>query len=205
MFSLLYVDDETALLEISKLFLERDGDFAVDTAVSARDGLELMKGKRYDAIISDYQMPGMDGIAFLKKFRSLAIDKFRVAVSNQAPLLEVTHTTPGDTPFILFTGKGREEVVVEAINSGVDFYLQKGGEPKAQFVELRHKIRQAVRRKRAEDTIYQNEERLRFALEGANDGLWDVDLRTNEVYLSPRVRDPRVRVCGTSHRCTHLE
>ena len=53
---------------------------------------------------------------------------------------------PGDEdiPFILFTGRGREEVVIEAINNGVDFYLQKGGDPKAQFAELGHKIKKAV-------------------------------------------------------------
>ena len=68
----------------------------------------------------------------------------------------------------------------------MDFYLQKGGDPKSQFVELGHKIRQAIRRKRAEDHLYQNEERLRFALEGANDGLWDIDLPTGMTYLSPR-------------------
>jgi PAS domain S-box-containing protein len=132
-------------------------------------------------------MPGMDGIAFLKTVRS--------AASNRPPGLltdPVTsnptskHPTPGDTPFILFTGRGREEVVIEAINSGVDFYLQKGGDPKSQFVELGHKIRQAIRRKRAEDLLYENEERLRFALEGANDGLWDIDLPTGWAYLSPR-------------------
>jgi PAS domain S-box-containing protein len=186
MFSILYVDDESALLEIGRIFLERDGDFQVETAASAEEALERMKSKRYDAIVADYQMPDMDGIALLKTVRSFALDKFRVSVSNESPLLDIRRSTTGDTPFILFTGKGREEVVIEAINAGVDFYLQKGGEPRSQFMELGHKIRQAIRRKRAEDTLYKNEERLRFALEGANDGLWDVDLPSGGVYLSPR-------------------
>ena len=42
-------------------------------------------------------------------------------------------------PFIIFTGKGREEVVIEAINSGADSYLQKGGDPRMQFGELGQK------------------------------------------------------------------
>jgi len=131
MYHILYVDDEPALLEVGKLFLEQSGQFSVDIITSAPDALTLLDSKTYDAIISDYQMPGMDGIEFLKKVR-----------------------TSGNTiPFILFTGRGREEVVILAINSGADFYLQKGGDPKAQFAELEHKIRQAVQKHLAEASI----------------------------------------------------
>jgi len=59
----------------------------------------------------------------------------------------------GTLPFILFTGRGREEVVIEAINNGADFYVQKGSDPSSQFTELAHKIRHAVERKRAEDEL----------------------------------------------------
>jgi CheY-like chemotaxis protein len=73
----------------------------------------------------------MDGIAFLKTVRK---------------------TWP-TLPFIIFTGRGREEVVVEALNSGADHYLQKGGEPRSQFAELGHVITRSVERKRAGETI----------------------------------------------------
>ncbi|MGA7628615.1 MAG: PAS domain S-box protein, partial [Methanoregula sp.] len=127
MFTILYVDDEATLLEIGKLFLESGGQFSVDTITSASAALAVMDTKSYDAIIADYQMPEMDGIEFLKKVR-----------------------TSGNTiPFILFTGRGREEIVIQALNEGADFYLQKGGEPKSQFVELSHKIITAIERKRA--------------------------------------------------------
>ncbi|MCA1917573.1 PAS domain S-box protein, partial [Methanospirillum hungatei] len=66
----------------------------------------------------------------------------------------------GNIPFILFTGRGREEVVIEALNNGADFYLQKGGDPKAQFAELGHKIRQAVSRLKAEHELIESEKRL---------------------------------------------
>ncbi len=135
MISVLYVDDEPALLEIGKLFLEQNGQFSVDIITSAPAALTILKTKTYDAIISDYQMPGMDGIEFLKNVR-----------------------TSGKTlPFILFTGRGREEVVIQALNEGADFYLQKGGEPVSQFTELAHKIRQAVQQRRAEASIRDHE------------------------------------------------
>ncbi len=133
----LYVDDERDLLEIGKLFLEDLGGFLVDTQISGKTGLAALSSGRYDAVVSDYQMPGMDGIAFLKQVRG---SKNRI-------------------PFILFTGRGREEVVIQALNEGADFYLQKGGEPVAQFTELSHKIRQAVQQRRAEASIRDHERR----------------------------------------------
>ena len=139
MISVLYVDDEPGLLEIGRIFLERGGQFSVDIVTSAPAALTLLTTKNYDAIVSDYQMPGMDGIEFLKNVRN-----------------------SGNTiPFILFTGRGREEIVIQAINSGADFYLQKGGEPVAQFAELTHKIKIAVERKRADNALKQNEYRLK--------------------------------------------
>jgi len=138
MYSLLYVDDEPGLLDIGKLFLEQTGDFTVTCMLSGEEALGLLKGTIFDAIISDYQMPGMDGIDLLKSVRA----------------------SYGEIPFILFTGRGREEVVIAAINNGADFYLQKGGDPKAQFAELAHKLRQAIIRVHAEKALSDSEKRL---------------------------------------------
>ncbi|HOX34451.1 MAG TPA: PAS domain S-box protein [Methanoregulaceae archaeon] len=135
----LYVDDEPGLLEIGKIFLEGTPEFQVDTLISAQKALSGNAITGCEAIVSDYMMPEMDGIAFLK------------AVRKQF----------GDLPFILFTGKGREEVVIEAINNGADFYLQKGGDPRSQFAELAHKIRQAVARRRADFLRIKTEQDLR--------------------------------------------
>ncbi|HPS23916.1 MAG TPA: response regulator, partial [Methanoregulaceae archaeon] len=96
MYRILYVDDENYLLDLSKSILEAKGEFVVDTLTSACEALKQHNLQQYDAIISDYQMPEMDGIAFLRAVR------------------EQFHTIP----FILFTGRGREEIVIEAINNG---------------------------------------------------------------------------------------
>ncbi len=137
MITILYVDDEQALLQVGKVFLERNKDYSVDIVTSATRALGMMDTRHYDAVIADYQMPGMDGIAFLHEVRGR-----------------------GNTvPFILFTGKGREEVVIQALNEGADFYLQKGGDPRSQFAELSHKIQLAVEKRRAEASIRDHERR----------------------------------------------
>ncbi|MCX6684124.1 MAG: PAS domain S-box protein [Methanoregula sp.] len=137
MISVLYVDDEPHLLEIGKLFLEGNRGFSVDCVISGSEALVRIAARHYDALVSDYQMPQMDGITLLKKVR--ATDK--------------------TLPFILFTGRGREEVVIEALNNGADFYIQKGGEPQSLFVELAHKIRLAVQQRAAEASIRNHERR----------------------------------------------
>jgi PAS domain S-box-containing protein len=151
---ILYVDDEVELLTIGKLFMERFGNLSVDTAPSADEALVKIASNSYDGIVSDYQMPGMDGIGLLQEVRQ----KF------------------GDIPFILFTGRGREEVVIQAINHGADFYLQKGGEPKSQFAELVHKIRQAARRKDAERALKTSEKRFSDIINFLPDPTFAVDV-----------------------------
>jgi len=163
---LLYVDDEPALLELTKMFLERSGDFSVDTEASAQEVISILKNRHYDAIISDYQMPGMNGIEFLQQVRK----------------------DGNAIPFIIFTGKGREEIVIEAINNGVDSYIQKGGNPRAQFAELAEKIRQIVRRTRAERALKESEARYRAIFQTASDITQILDRNGRIIYDSTSSR-----------------
>jgi PAS domain S-box-containing protein len=129
--SVLLVDDEDDLLEIGKSYLEQATDFTVITAPSATIALDLLRSNGIQAIVSDYQMPKMDGIEFLKQVR----------ISDKK------------IPFIIFTGRGREEIAIEAFENGADFYLQKGGEPKPQYAELMHKIKAAVEHRQADAQV----------------------------------------------------
>ncbi|WP_321504508.1 PAS domain S-box protein [uncultured Methanoregula sp.] len=153
MYSVLYVDDETDLLEVGKLYLEDDPDLHVDTASSAPKALEKIRVTHYDVIVSDYLMPRMNGIDFLKEVRS----RF------------------GDIPFILFTGRGREEVVIGAINNGADFYLQKGGDPDAQFAELSHKIKRSAEQKKDKDAMNESKQRLSNIINFLPDATFAID------------------------------
>lgn len=140
---ILYVDDEPGLLIIGKKHLEESGEFLVTGCESALDAIALLKKEHYDAIISDFQMPKCDGISFLKYLRKKG----------------------DETPFIILTGKGREEVVIEALNNGADFYLEKGGDLRAQFAELSNIVRYAASKKRSEEALRESEERYRNVVE----------------------------------------
>ncbi|MCJ7719052.1 PAS domain S-box protein [Candidatus Bathyarchaeota archaeon] len=123
----LHVDDELGLLKVAKQCLELQGPFQVDTAGSVEEALNKLKEKeQYDAVVSDYQMPGKDGLEFLEELRK----------------------SGNSIPFILFTGKGREEVAIRALNLGADRYLNKVGPPDAVYGELAYSVQDAVDKRR---------------------------------------------------------
>ena len=109
-------------------------------------------------------MPEMNGIEFLKAVR----------------------TSKNTIAFVLFTGRGREEVVIQALNEGADFYLQKGGEPVSQFTEIEHKVKQAVRKRLSDELLHEKEIQLRATLASTADGILAVDNNGKVVQDSPR-------------------
>jgi PAS domain S-box-containing protein len=121
----LHVDDGFA--EMAGTFLEREDDrFEVEIEANARDGLDRLADGDFDCVISDHDMSGKDGLEFLE------------AVRAEYP----------DLPFVLYTGKGSEEVAGDAISAGATDYLQKQSEP-SHFVVLANRITNAVAQYRA--------------------------------------------------------
>ena len=107
----------------------------------------------YDAVVSDYEMPEMNGIELLKMLRA----------------------NGSEIPFIIYTGRGREEVVIEALNEGADYYLQKGGKPRPVFTELTHKITQAVTKRQTEAKLLSNALRLHSTFDSITDMMRIID------------------------------
>jgi PAS domain S-box-containing protein len=175
--SVLLIDDEKDLRDLSKIFLEDDSTISVTTAQSADAALELLKTKRFDVIVSDYYMPpGMNSIQLLRTLKE-----------------------GGDsTPFIIFTGKGREEVAIEALNIGTLFYLQKGGDPEVQFAELKNMIIQISTSMQVERTHRESEERNRLFIENAPVVIYNVSYTDNDAFLLA-VNPEFQKLTGWSH------
>jgi len=140
--SILHVDDQADFLEMAAHFFKRKHErFAVETATSASEGLTRLSETEVDCIVSDYEMPGMNGLEFLE------------AVREEHP----------DLPFILFTGKGSEEVASDAISAGVTDYLQKEA-GSDQFTLLANRIENAVHQTRTEHRLEESHRRFRTLL-----------------------------------------
>jgi len=159
----LHVDDDPSFGELVTELLEREDDrFEVISETRAADGLERLAADTIDCVVSDYEMPHMNGIEFLDAVRQ----------------------EDSELPFILFTGKGSEEVASEAIASGATDYLQKSSGTE-QFELLANQIENAVNRYQA-----QNErERVYQALETATQGISILDEDGTYIYVNQAYAD----------------
>ncbi len=133
--------------------MRKVGGMEVHGTTSVRSAMDMMSGISFDVIVSDYQMPETDGIDFLKMVRA----------------------RDSDIPFILFTGKGREDVAIEALNQGADFYLQKGGDLRSQFHELTSMISKGVEGRRSTSDLVESQERFRELADSISDLLVGLD------------------------------
>jgi PAS domain S-box-containing protein len=127
----LLVDDEPGVADVTARFLERtDEPLEVTVEHDAAAGLEHLQKESVDCVVSDYQMPETNGIEFLEQVRAAF----------------------PDLPFVLFTGKGSEDLASEAISAGVTNYLQK--ETGTDHYEvLARQIQNAVAKRRAEQRV----------------------------------------------------
>lgn len=97
----LHVDDNPDLSELLATHLQREDDrVALETATNTDEGLQRLAAGNFDCIVSEYQLPGMDGIEFLK------------TSTEEYPTL----------PFILYTDNGSETVASDAISAGAADY-----------------------------------------------------------------------------------
>ncbi|MFX1515387.1 MAG: PAS domain S-box protein [Promethearchaeota archaeon] len=151
----LHVDDELSFLQITQKFMNivGKGEINFHSLSEPLKVFEELKANDFDVIVTDYQMPGMDGLELLGKLKDLRID----------------------IPVIIFTGRGREEVAINALNLGANYYIEKTYDAESQYGELRHVIRQVVRHKRMEKALIESEERYRIIFDESPISLWEED------------------------------
>lgn len=121
--TLLLVEDEDTLRESLKRLFMRDG-YKVDTAPSGEKGLELASGNRYDVIVSDIILPGIDGLEMMTR---------------------INEEHPGQT-FIVTTAYASLDTAVRALRIGAHDYVMKP----IIHEEIKRVVRNAIRQKRLE-------------------------------------------------------
>jgi len=164
---ILHVEDDPAFADLTATYLRREADqFAVTSVRDPQAAQEHLGESPVDCIVSDHDMPGQTGIEFLRTVR----DEFP------------------DLPFILFTGKGSEEVASEAISAGVTDYLQKemGTD---QFKLLTNRLTTAVENYRTQHTLERQSDLFQRTQDLANVGAWEHDLVDGEVHFSDKIYD----------------
>lgn len=157
----LHVEDDPEFASMTAAFLSRTDDrIDVVSATSANEGLTRLSEEPIDCVVSDFDMPRQDGIELLESVR--AVDE--------------------DLPFILFTGKGSEEVASEAISAGVTDYLQKQ-QGTDQYTILANRITNAVEQYRSQRALDASRERLSLFIDKSPLGVieWDESFEVVQV------------------------
>ncbi len=141
---LLHVDDDSAFAETVALFLQQEREaFAVETVPDVPTALDRLESEEFDCVVSDYEMPGETGLDLLRAVR----ERWQ------------------DLPFVLFTGRGSEEIAAEAISAGVSDYLQKSGGTE-QHTVLANRVENLVAGYRNERALRQRIDAIETAREG---------------------------------------
>ena len=101
---ILVVDDSITVRELERQLLQSRG-FSVDVAVDGMDGWNAVRGTSYDLIVSDVDMPRMDGIELVSLIKSDPLRK--------------------DIPVVIVSYKDREEDRLRGLEAGANRYLTK--------------------------------------------------------------------------------
>jgi PAS domain S-box-containing protein len=148
--TVLHVDDDEEFLEIAIDLLERADDrLTVVPEPIPGAALDRIEELRVDCVVADYDMPDLDGLELL------------AAVRDRHP----------EMPFVLFTGKGSEEIAGEAISAGVTDYVRKGGGKRYDL--LANSITNAVSARRTREQLRRRSRAIEATLDGI--GILDAD------------------------------
>lgn len=106
------VDDDENILKSLTRSLRAINNARIETFLSAEDAIKRAKQCMFDIVISDFQMPGTNGIRFLSEFKTIQPDTIR----------------------IILTGCSDSQVIIEAINRANTFkYITKPWDEKELF------------------------------------------------------------------------
>lgn len=160
---LLFVDDQRQSQESFRLYMEKNYRVSVVCASSAKDALDILHRRDFDAVVCDSEMPGGSGVDLLRSMRSRGDDR----------------------PFILFAGKSRDGVIEEALNAGASGYVRNEGDLSTVFSELYHLVLNSVNARRKEQELLRTKERLESLIENSFDAVMLFDLNGRVLSANP--------------------
>jgi len=160
----LHVDDDPELVALVGEYIEREREsLTVLTESDPTAVIDRIESDPVDCVVSDYQMPRLDGLTLLEQVRA----------------------TRPDLPFILFTGRGSEAVASSAISAGVTDYIQKGGTETYEL--LANRIEKAVDRQRAHREVERVQQGFRLVADAADDAIFSVGEDGTVLYVNPGI------------------
>jgi diguanylate cyclase (GGDEF)-like protein/PAS domain S-box-containing protein len=162
--SILVVDDNEMNRDLLSRRLRRQG-YDVEVAVDGKQALALIAAQGFALVLLDIEMPGLGGLEVLRIVRQ-------------------THSA-AELPVIMVTARHESHDIVVALNAGANDYVTKP----IDFAVTMARIQTQLSRRQAEAALRESEERYALAVRGANDGLWDWNLKTNVIYFSPRWKE----------------
>ena len=115
MIPLILVDDDPDMLNLMHLTFSDSGNYEVIACPDARDALEILKQRTISVIISDFKMPVMNGGQFVKIARDMGYSGL----------------------FILYSGRGKDQLIKKAFHDGADFYIPRSGDFNKEFTALK--------------------------------------------------------------------
>ncbi|OLS22697.1 MAG: Response regulator MprA [Candidatus Heimdallarchaeota archaeon LC_3] len=137
---ILHIDDEENFLEITNLFFKKkEKRFIHVPCNESTKAIQMISQQTFDVVVCDYEMPHLNGLQLLEQLRKKG----------------------NFIPFIIFTGRGREEIAIKALNQGADFYVNKGTDIISQYKELCHFVKLAVEKERMKRALTESELRFR--------------------------------------------
>ncbi len=165
-FRILLVEDDASDAHLLRHALKRvaNAKFDIVWAKSLAEAKRCLHEQAADVVLLDLTLPDSSGLETVHAGRDAA----------------------GALPIIVLTGHDDSEFALRTLEAGAQDYLIKGAFESDDLVRA---IRYAISRAKLEQRLYEAEERWRFALEGAGDGVWDWNVQTGEVKYSKRLKE----------------
>lgn len=162
-------DDEVDRMTLRRSLRQANVSSELQEAQDYTTAVVALQENVYDCIFIDYRLPDKDGMTLVQDLRNAGVT----------------------TPLVILTGQGDDQTAVELMKAGASDYLSKDRLSAKTLSQILHNVirlhRAEVEAAQATQKLRQSEERYRFVLEGANDGIWDWDLGRNRIYFNERL------------------